>query len=143
MALTDKDIYYPTSGDNIAPLETHFATLAQSVDDAIVVLEEASEAIATDLETLDERVGVIPQSGTTVFSGPTAAATPVNVSVTFPLGGYFSAEPVVTATVAGSSTASAYFPVLHTITTSGFQARIWRTTGTTAETLTLQWNAAE
>lgn len=141
MALTDKDIYYPTSGDNIAPLETHFATLAQSVDDAIVILEDASEAIATDLQALDDRVGLISQRGTNIFSGPTSTTTPVNVSVTFPLGGYFTSAPVVTATVSGSSSASAYFPVLHTITTSGFQARVWRTTGTTAETLTLQWNA--
>lgn len=141
MAFTDKDIYYPTSGDNIAPLETHFAELANSVDDAIVILEDASDAIATDLQALDDRVGLIAQLGSFSFTGPTSAATPVNVSITFPLGGYFTITPVVTATVAGSSTASAYFPVLHTITTSGFQARIWRTTGTTAESLTLQWNA--
>jgi hypothetical protein len=143
MALTDKDIYYPTSGDNIAPLETHFASLAQSVDDAIIILEDASDAIATDLQALDDRVGIIPQVGATSFTGPTSTTTPVNVSVTYPLGGYFDLTPIVTATVAGSSTASAYFPVLHTITTSGFQARIWRTTGTTAETLTLQWNAGQ
>ena len=34
-ALTPKGIQYPTSGDNITPLETHFANLAESADTAI------------------------------------------------------------------------------------------------------------
>lgn len=34
-ATTSKGIQYPTSGDNITPLETHFANLAESADAAI------------------------------------------------------------------------------------------------------------
>jgi hypothetical protein len=120
MALTPRGIVYPTSGDSIAPLETHFSALASSVDDA-----------------LD---GITPQAGSFAFTGPTSTTVPVNVTVTLP-SGYFSSAPTVVATVAGTSTASAYFPVLHTIASNQFQARVWRTVGTTAESLTLQWIA--
>jgi hypothetical protein len=123
MASTSKGIVYPTSGDNIAPLETWFASLANSVDEALV-----------------EAIGVVPQSGSNTFTGPTSETVPVDVTVNFPFG-YFSAAPAVVATVAGSSTASAYFAVLHSITASQFRARVWRTTGTNSESLTLQWIA--
>jgi hypothetical protein len=123
MASTSRGIVYPTSGDNIAPLETHFASLANSVDEAIV-----------------DAVGVVPQSGSNTFTGPTSTTTPVDVTVTLPVD-YFSEPPVVVASVAGSSTASAYFAVIHSITAVQFRARVWRTTGTTAESLTLQWIA--
>jgi hypothetical protein len=140
MATTSKGIVYPTSGDNIAPLESHFASLASTTDDAIQDVQDAVDDVQDNLDALELAVGKVPQVGAFTLTGPTSAATPVDVTVTLP-GGYFSTAPNVIATVAGSSTASAYFPVLHSITTSQFQARIWRTTGTTAESLTLQWIA--
>lgn len=140
MASTDKGIVYPTSGDNIAPLETHFASLAQSVDDAIVVVDDVVADIDTDLQAFKTSVGNITQTGSFAFTGPTATATPVNITITLP-SGYFSTTPVVVATVSGTNTASGYFPMLHSITSSQFQVRVWRITGTAAETLTLQWMA--
>lgn len=35
MATTSKGIYYPTPSDNIAPLESHFAAMASSIDVAL------------------------------------------------------------------------------------------------------------
>lgn len=140
MAATAKGIVYPTSGDNIAPLETHFASLAETADDAIGVLETAVETVQDNIDALELAVGKVPQTGKFTFTGPTSTTTPVNVTVTLP-GGYFTVAPTVVTTVSGGSGASAYFAVTHSITTSQFQARIWRTTGTTAESLTLQWIA--
>jgi hypothetical protein len=140
MALTPKGIVYPTSGDNIAPLETHFSALASSVDDAIIEVEDSVVLVQEDLDDFKIEVGVSPQSSVFTFTGPTSTTVPVDITVTLP-GGYFSTAPAVVATVAGSPTASAYFPVLHSITASQFQARVWRTTGTAAESLTLQWIA--
>jgi hypothetical protein len=137
---TTRGITYPTSGDNIAPLETHFSALAGTADDAIGVVEELAEDIEASVQALRDDIGNIPQTGAFTFTGPTSTTTPVNVTVTLPPG-YFSTAPTVVATVAGTSSASAYFPVLHSITASQFQARIWRTTGTTGESLTLQWIA--
>jgi len=140
MASTSKGIVYPTSGDNIAPLESHFASLATTTDTAIGVVVTSVTGVTTSLNNFKTEVGKVPQTGAFTLTGPTSTTVPVNVTVTLP-GGYFTVAPTVVATVAGSSTASAYFAVLHSITTSQFQARIWRTTGTTAESLTLQWIA--
>jgi hypothetical protein len=140
MASTSKGIVYPTSGDNIAPLESHFASLATTTNTAIVAVETAVDTVQDNVDALELAVGKVPQTGAFTLTGPTSTTVPVNVTVTLP-GGYFTTAPTVVATVAGSSTASAYFAVLHSITTSQFQARIWRTTGTTAESLTLQWIA--
>jgi hypothetical protein len=137
---TTRGITYPTSGDNIAPLETHFSALAGTADDAIGVVETLAEEVEASVQALRDDIGDIPQTGVFTFTGPTSTTTPVNVTVTLPPG-YFSTAPIVVATVAGTSSASAYFPVLHSITASQFQARIWRTTGTTGESLTLQWIA--
>jgi hypothetical protein len=137
---TTRGITYPTSGDNIAPLETHFSALAGTADDAIGVVETLAEEVEASVQALRDDIGDIPQTGAFTFTGPTSTTTPVNVTVTLPPG-YFSTAPIVVATVAGTSSASAYFPVLHSITASQFQARIWRTTGTTGESLTLQWIA--
>jgi hypothetical protein len=140
MAQTAKGITYPTSGDNIAPLETHFASLAETADTAIGVVQAAVDTVQDNIDALEFAVGKVPQTGAFTFTGPTSTSTPVNVTVTLP-GGYFSIAPTVVGTVAGSSSASAYFPVLHSITASQFQARVWRTTGTASESLTLQWIA--
>lgn len=140
MASTTKGIVYPTSGDNITPLETHFASLAQSADDAIIDLETSVNTVQDNIDALELAVGKIPQTGKFTFTGPTSTTVPVNVTITLP-GGYFTIAPTIVATVSGSSTASAYFAVTHSVTTSQFQARIWRTTGTTAESLALHWIA--
>lgn len=141
MALeTTRGIEYPTSGDNIAPLETIFANLADSADEAIGVVATAVETVQDNIDALELAVGKVPQTGKFTFTGPTSTTVPVNVTVTLP-GGYFTTAPTVVATVSGASTASAYLAVTHTITTSQFQARIWRTTGTTAESLVLHWIA--
>lgn len=140
MASTDKGIVYPTSGDNIAPLETHFASLAQSADDAIADLKVLTDATEQDLENLRDELGTLPLSASFAFTGPADSATPTDFTVTFP-GGYFASAPVVVASVQGTTTSSGYFATLHSITASQFQVRVWRLSGTTAQSLTLQWIA--
>jgi hypothetical protein len=140
MASTTRGIVYPTSGDNIAPLETHFASLAQTADDAISDLQVIVEEVETSVDTLRTEVGVVPRSGTFSFTGPTSTTAPSDFTVTLPPG-YFTSAPNVVATVSGINTSSAYFPVLYGITTGQFGVRVWRTTGTTAESLVLQWIA--
>ena len=137
---TSKGIIYPTSGDSIAPLESHFSVLADSVNDALILTDTAVIGVDGDLQAFKAEVGLVPQVGSFSFTGPTSTSTPVNITVT-PPSGYFSTAPVVVATVSGSSTSSPYIAVLHSITSVDFQARIWRTTGTTAESLTLNWIA--
>jgi len=140
MASTDKGIVYPTSGDNIAPLETHFASLAQSADDAIADLKVITDSTQVQLDDLEFNLGVLPLSASFAFTGPADNTTPVDFTVTFP-GGYFGSPPVVVATVQGTTTSSGYFATLHGITASQFQVRVWRLSGTTAQSLTLQWIA--
>jgi hypothetical protein len=126
MATTDnKDIVYPTSGDEIAPLETHFASLAESTDAALVLTDAAIEAVDADLQDFKDEVGVIPEANSFSFVGPAAVGTPVNLTINFP-GGYFSTAPVVVATISGVNSSSGFFPVIHSTTTSQFQARVWR-----------------
>jgi hypothetical protein len=141
MAETSKGIVYPTSGDNIAPLESHFASLASTTNDALAALEADTLEVAADLQDYKVEVGVIPVSGSFSFTGPTSTTTPVNLTISLP-SPYFATAPVVLATVSGISTSSAYFAVLHSITTTQFQARIWRTTGTDSDaSLKLNWIA--
>jgi hypothetical protein len=124
-AETSKGIIYPTSGDEIAPLETHFSVLADSTNDALVELEGVVDGVDTDLQDFKIEVGVISQSGSFSFTSPTSTTTPAELTVTLPAG-YFSAIPTVVATVSGVTSSSAYFPVLHSLTTSQFKARVWR-----------------
>jgi hypothetical protein len=117
MANTIKGITYPTSGDSIAPLETHFANLATSADNA----------------------GVI--SGIQTFTGPTATATPATVTVTFPM--TLSSAPNIVLTVSGSAGAKGYVAtVFSTPTTTGFVAKIHCLASTSAESLKLNWFAS-
>lgn len=127
MASTDKGIVYPTSGDSIAPLESHFASLAESVDEAVVILEGDITQNAEDIETLRDDIGVILKSGSFAFISPSSTTAPVNITVTLP-GGHFTTPPSVVATVSGVSSSGSYFPVIHSTTTSQFQARVWRVT---------------
>jgi hypothetical protein len=138
---TTRGITYPTSGDSIAPLESHFALIAESTDTAIGVTEGLINDVDSDLQAFKLEVGLAPQGGVFGgFSGPTSTSVPVNITVNLP-SGYFSSAPIVTATVAGATTAAGYFAVLHSVTSSQFQARIWRMSGTAGETLTLNWIA--
>lgn len=127
MASTTKGIIYPTSGDNIAPLETHFASLAQSVDDAIVDTETA--------------LGKSPIMGYKSFTGPESTGSTVDVTVTFAAA--FDAAPFVVATVQGGGSVSAYSVTLTgTPNVNGFTAKVYRLSGSTAETdLYLHWIA--
>lgn len=141
MASTSKGIVYPTSGDEIAPLESHFASLASTTNAALIEADDAIEAVDTDLQDFKDEVGLIPQTGSFSFTGPTNTTTPTELTITLP-SGYFSTIPVVVATVSGVSTSSPYFAVLHSVTASQFKARIWRTIGTAADTsLKLNWIA--
>lgn len=118
MAATSKGIVYPTSSDNIAPLETHFAALANSVNTVLVKC-----------------------SGTQTFTGPAAVNDIQTVSVTFENG--FTTAPKVTATVQMPNALSAYaVNIVGDPTTSGFTAAVIRLKGSGADPgLKLIWHA--
>jgi hypothetical protein len=124
MATTSKGIYYPTSSDNIAPLESHFAGLASSVDDALSKTQ----------------AGV-----TATFTGPATVGASISpTAITFPVA--FATSPAITATVSGgSSGVESYNVVIHTFGTTGFTAKVFKTNGTsTAESgLRVHWIAIE
>ena len=122
MATTDKGIYYPTSSDNIAPLETHFSTLASSVD----ILFSKTQSGSSETFTGPAAVG--------------ASTSPTAITFTTP----FDTSPaVITTLVGGSSAVEAYTVVVHTVSTTGFTAKVYKTNGTsTAETgLKVYWIA--
>lgn len=120
MATTTKGIVYPTSGDSIAPLETHFSALASSVN---TVLTRAS--------------------GAQTFTGPAATGGLQSVSVSFPSA--FTTAPKVTATVQTTDALSAYaVNIVGDPTTSGFTAVVYRLNGSGANAgLKLIWHAFE
>lgn len=117
-ATTHKGIPYPTSSDTIAPLETHFANLADKADKA----------------------GIL--SGQYEFTGPAdSAASPATVTVTFATA--FPTAPKIICGVSGSLAASPYVVnVYGAPTTTGFVAKVYRVAGSTAETLKLDWFAS-
>lgn len=118
MAVTKKGIDYPTSSDNIAPLETWIQGIADGADN----------------------VGVV--SGSQSFAGPTDAATPVTVTITF-AAGLFATAPKVIAAVEGSAAATPYIAnVYGTPTTTSCVVKVNRISGTTGETLKLTWLAS-
>ena len=117
MASTTKGITYPTSGDSIAPLETHFANLADTADNT----------------------GVL--SGTVDFTGPTTAGTPVTVNGYFPV--TFGSAPKIVLTVSGSAAANPYIATVYsTPTTTGFVAKVHCLSSVSAESLKLTWFAS-
>jgi len=126
MATTSKGIYYPEATDNIAPLETHFSTLASSVNTAL---------------------SKIASGKTSTFTGPAANDTSVSqLSISF--GQTFATAPSVTANlIGGSSAVGAYTVVIHSVTTTSFSAKVYRTAASTptanvAETgLSIHWIA--
>lgn len=126
MATTSKGIVYPTSSDNIAPLETHFANLANSVD--------------TALGTVSGSIPASVVAGATSFTGPAAAAASVSVSVTFPTA--FATIPKVVATVQGAGSVTPHVvTIAGSPSTGGFSATVYKISGTTAESLVLNWMA--
>jgi hypothetical protein len=98
------------------------------------------EEVETAVQALRDDIGYIPQVGSFAFTGPSSSSTPAAVTITLP-SGYFDTAPTVVATVSGINTSNAYFPVLHSITASQFQVRVWTTNATAGESLTLQWIA--
>jgi hypothetical protein len=115
MAITTKGITYPTSSDNIAPLETHFANLASTADNA----------------------GVI--AGKEAFTGPATTGAVVDVVVAQA----FASAPYVVASVQGPSGSASYaVTILGAPTTSGFTARVYKLSGSSAESLNLVWHAS-
>jgi hypothetical protein len=126
MASTTRGIIYPTSSNNIAPLETHFANLANSVEEA--------------LDDITAGTGSTVLTGTQSFTGSATTGTTVNVTVTFP--SVQATVPVVTATVRGPNPTSAYIVTLAgSPTTSGFVATVYKASGSSAESLVLNWMA--
>lgn len=119
MAATTKGITYPTSSDSIAPLETHFANLADSADNAGVV------------------------SGSEGFTGPSDTTTPVNIFVEY--GVTLSGTPVVVCNVRGGAGASGYVATISGVPgATGFTARVHRLSGTGADSsLFIDWIASD
>ncbi len=118
MESTEKGIAYPSSTDNIAPLESHFAALAQTADNA----------------------GVI--SGREQFVGPSATGSTVGVNVEFdyPL----AAVPQVALTVQAGAAASSYIATIVSTDETGFAAKVYRLNGSGADSnLFLHWIASD
>lgn len=118
MAMTNKGVYYPTSSDQITPLETILANIASSADE----------------------VGVV--TGEQLFTGSGTTGGIVTVNVTFPI--TFTSAPRVTATVKGGTGSSVYAVTISgEPTTTGFSAKVFRCNGSTAENnLKLVWAAS-
>lgn len=124
MATTTRGIAYPTSSDNIAPLETHFAALASSVDTAL-----SREVAGT----------------TATFSAPLTVGGTTTQSVTFDTPTTFTSTPTMVGNVSGGSSAiSAYAVSFYSVSVDGFSAKITRLTETSADTtLKLNWIAKQ
>lgn len=117
MAITSKGIFYPTSGDQVAPLEAVFAAVSSSVDSAI------------------------PLSGTQslIFNGTTAGSSQV-LSVTFanPLP---SAPQMIQVTVRGAVSGSAsYVATVTNSSTTGFTVILHRLNAGGSQTINAVWS---
>ena len=120
MANTNKGVDYPTSSSNIAPLETHFANLAAGADN----------------------IGVL--SGTTTFTGSAYSGTVTYVTVAVSYGKTMARVPTVSCTVENVSTVP-YLVNIRDITTTGFNARVYRFTenGSAEANLKLHWMVSD
>ena len=115
MATTTKGIYYPTASDPVAPLQTVFANLAQSVD------------------------AELPLSGSHSFSFTAAAGSSQNVSPTF--GSTLAAAPQrIQLTVRG---AGGFASTVTTSSTTGFTANVHRLNGTGTQSINLVWTVMD
>jgi hypothetical protein len=115
---TPKGITFPTQSDNIAPLETHLATIAEGAD----------------------QVGIL--SGFHGLTGPDATGSTVGISVTFDYA--LAAAPVVTGTIQAGAGASSYIITIVDTSTTGFNAKAYRLNGSGADSsLVLHWMASD
>jgi hypothetical protein len=116
MAITPKGIVYPTSSDQITPLESVFAAMATSVDEAI------------------------PLSGSysLQFTGNSAATQVVSVAFGQTLS---SAPDKIQVTVKGPvSSSSSYVPTVTNSTTEGCTVNVYRIDGSGTQTINLVWS---
>lgn len=118
MPTTSKGVYYPSSSDQISPLQTILGNIAQTADN----------------------IGML--TGEQLFTGPGATGETVTVNVTF--ASALSAAPKIFTTVKGGTGASVYaVTILGDPTVNGFSAKVFRCNGSTAETnLKLTWAAS-
>jgi len=118
---TTKGVTYPTSSDNIAPLESHLQTIAEGADS----------------------VGIL--SGTYSVAGgdvPQNTGDSNNVAINF--GETMDSAPKVTCTVEGISSSSNYsVMVVGPTTTTSFTAKIYRLSGSGADTIKIIWHASD
>lgn len=119
MAITSKGIYYPTSSDAVAPLESVFSTVASSVDAAI------------------------PLSGTQAVTFSTAG--PGSQTATINFGETLAAAPdLVQVTIKGpASGSSSYVPTVTGSTATGFTVIIYRLNGTDTEAINVVWSVMQ
>ena len=116
MATTPKGLVYPTSSDQITPLESVFAAMATSVDEAI------------------------PLSGSysLQFTGNSAATQVVSVTFGQTLS---SATDRIQVTVRGPvSSSSSYVPTVTNSTTEGCTVNVYRIDGSGTQTINLVWS---
>jgi hypothetical protein len=119
MATTTNGIYYPTSSDNIAPLESVFSTMATSIDTAVKKIESGTTTATT--------------VGTTVGNANTVAITFASA---------FAAAPSIVGSVQMSATGSAYNVSFFGVSTTGCTAKITRVAGTSNDgNLFVNWIA--
>lgn len=117
MATTSKGIYYPSSSDQITPLESVLAGMAQSVNSAIPL--SGSEAVT--------------------FSGTTAGATQ---SVTIGFGQSLPSAPaLVQVTVKGPvSGSSAYVATVTNSTATDFTVLLYRANAGSSQNINVVWS---
>ena len=111
MATTSKGIYYPTSSDQITPLESILAGISQSVDAALPL--SGSEAVTFTGTTANST-----QTATINF-GQTLPQAPTKIQVT--VRGPVSGSSAYVATVTNSTTTTASV-LLHRLTAGTSQA---------------------
>lgn len=108
MATTSPDnIYYPTSSNQIAPLETVFSTLAASVQTALNAKQSAINALDNRLDAIEADAGKLDKLPRAVATGTVGNTTVpaggnVTTNISFPAG-RFSSTPVVTVTPVNSA----------------------------------------
>jgi hypothetical protein len=117
--VTAKGITFPTQSDNIAPLESILAIIANGAD----------------------QVGIV--SGRfSIPARPDATGGTVGISVTFDYA--LESAPVVTGTIQAGAGASSYIITIVDTSTTGFNAKAYRLNGSGADsTLVLHWMASD
>lgn len=119
MATTTNGIYYPTSSDNIAPLESVFSVMADSIDAAVKTIDSGQSSATT--------------VGTTVGNSNTVAIT---------FSSTFASAPVVFGSVQMAATGSAYNVSFYGVSETGCTAKVTRVAGTSNDgNLYVNWMA--